>query len=61
MSNSKDKKSSDRHIQYKYLIWKSGEGFVHLDSFSKEELVTFAEDMQKVLVSSNENQKDSNK
>lgn len=52
MSSSNGKKNSDKHIKYKYLIWKSGEGFVHLDSFSKEELVTFAEDMQKVLVSS---------
>jgi len=52
LSSSNGKKNSDKHIKYKYLIWKSGEGFVHLDSFSKEELVTFAEDMQKVLVSS---------
>lgn len=60
MADSKNKKNSDRHIEYKYLIWKSGEGFVHLDSFSKEELVTFAEDMQKVLVT-NEKEKGSNK
>jgi predicted ATP-grasp superfamily ATP-dependent carboligase len=50
LSNYKNRKDSDKHIKYKYLIWKSGEGFVHLDSFSKEELATFAEDMQKVLV-----------
>ena len=60
MAGSKNKKSSDRHIEYKYLIWKSGEGFVHLDSFSKEELVTFAKDMQKVLVK-DEEEDDSNK
>ncbi len=60
MAGSKNKKSSDRHIEYKYLIWKSGEGFVHLDSFSKEELVTFAKDMQKVLVT-DEKEDDSNK
>lgn len=60
MAGSKNKKSSDRHIEYKYLIWKSGEGFVHLDSFSKEELVTFAKDMQKVLVT-DEEEDDSNK
>tara|TARA_X000000950_G_C13916586_1_gene661315 strand:+ start:2442 stop:2624 length:183 start_codon:yes stop_codon:yes gene_type:complete len=60
LAGSKNKKSSDRHIEYKYLIWKSGEGFVHLDSFSKEELVTFAKDMQKVLVT-DEKEDDSNK
>jgi len=60
LAGSKNKKSSDRHIEYKYLIWKSGEGFVHLDSFSKEELVTFAKDMQKVLVT-DEEEDDSNK
>ncbi len=54
MSKSKNRKDSDKHIKYKYLIWKSDEGFVHLDSFSKEELVTFAEDMQKVLITNNE-------
>jgi len=54
LSKSKNRKDSDKHIKYKYLIWKSDEGFVHLDSFSKEELVTFAEDMQKVLITNNE-------
>tara|TARA_Y100001937_G_scaffold49263_1_gene68670 strand:- start:285 stop:464 length:180 start_codon:yes stop_codon:yes gene_type:complete len=43
------KKKEDKHIKYKYLIWKSGEGFVHLDSFSREELITFANDMQRVI------------
>jgi hypothetical protein len=54
LSKPKNRKDSDRHIKYKYLIWKSDEGFVHLDSFSKEELVTFAKDMQKVLIIDNE-------
>ena len=43
------KRREDKHIKYKYLIWKSGEGFVHLDSFSREELITFANDMQRVI------------
>jgi hypothetical protein len=42
-------KNKDKHIKYQYLIWKSGEGFMHLDRFSKDELSTFLKDMEKIV------------
>lgn len=40
-------KNDDTHRKYKYLIWRDGVGFMHLENFSKEELESFAASLSK--------------
>ena len=51
----KKNKNKDKHIKYQYLIWKSDEGFMHLDRFSKQEVSVFLDDLKKAFESVKDN------
>lgn len=42
-------KSDDYYKKYRYLIWRDDIGFLHLDTFSFEELKKFSEHIEKQL------------
>jgi len=42
-------KSDDYYKKYRYLIWRDDIGFLHLDTFSFEELKRFSENIEKQL------------
>ena len=42
-------KSDDYYKKYKYLIWRDDIGFLHLETFSFEELKRFSENIEKQL------------
>jgi len=42
-------KSDDYYKKYKYLIWRDDIGFLHLETFSSEDLRRFAENIEKQI------------
>jgi hypothetical protein len=42
-------KSDDYYKKYKYLIWRDDIGFLHLETFSFEELKRFSENIEDQL------------
>jgi len=42
-------KSNDYYKKYRYLIWRDDIGFLHLETFSFEELKRFSENIEKQL------------
>ena len=42
-------KGDEKYRKYKYLIWRDDVGFMHLDSFSLEELKLFAKSISSEL------------
>lgn len=42
-------KGEEKYRKYKYLIWRDDVGFMHLDSFSLEELKLFAKSISSEL------------
>jgi len=44
-------KSDDYYKKYKYLIWRDDIGFLHLDTFSFEDLKKFSKNIQEQIQS----------
>ena len=42
-------KNDETHRKYKYLIWRDDVGFMHLESFSLEELKSFSRSLDKEM------------
>tara|TARA_Y100001938_G_C8010456_1_gene389715 strand:- start:154 stop:354 length:201 start_codon:yes stop_codon:yes gene_type:complete len=42
-------KSDETHRKYKYLIWRDDVGFMHLESFTLEELKSFSQSLEKEM------------
>jgi len=42
-------KKDETYRKYKYLIWRDDVGFMHLESFSLEELEKFSESLSKEM------------
>jgi len=42
-------KSDDYYKKYRYLIWRDDIGFLHLETFSSEDLKRFSENIQKQI------------
>ena len=42
-------KSDETHRKYKYLIWRYDVGFMHLESFTLEELKSFSQSLEKEM------------
>lgn len=50
MMNIKPPRKKDQvHRKYKYLIWRDDVGFMHLESFSIDELKSFSESLSKEM------------
>lgn len=47
-------KKDEVHQKYKYLIWRDGVGFLHLDSFSVEEMKAFSDNLNKHIYKASE-------
>jgi len=42
-------KSDDYYKKYRYLIWRDDIGFLHLETFSSEDLKRFSENIQEQI------------
>jgi hypothetical protein len=51
-------KSDDYYKKYKYLIWRDDIGFLHLETFSSEDLRRFAENIEKQIEDMSETKDD---